>query len=110
VARLHLGFCGSHALIADVRQVLVERCALSLTPALSPNGRSEVCWRTQWRGRGDVRRIARYLFGADGPSLPRKRATLLEALGISLADLVGDSPPHDVGHGSRRVHVRGGRT
>jgi hypothetical protein len=83
VARLHLGYCGSHALVADVRRVLVERCGLSLTPALSPNGRSEVCWRTQWRGRDDVRRIARYLFGAGGPALPRKRDTLLEALGVT---------------------------
>jgi hypothetical protein len=111
VARLHLGFCGSYALIADVRQVLVERCALSLTPALSPNGRSQVCWRTQWRGRDDVRRIAAYLFGAGGPSLPRKRATLLEALGLSHAELVADSPLHDSGRGekagvrARRAHL-----
>lgn len=100
VARVHLGYCGSHALITDVRQVLAERCALSLTPALTPNGRSQVCWRTQWRGRDDVRRIARYLYADGGPALARKQDVLLEALELSLAALGSEFPARNARGGA----------
>jgi hypothetical protein len=43
-----------------------------------------------------VRRIAAYLFAAGGPSLPRKRDALLEALGLSLTDLVAGRLARDV--------------
>jgi hypothetical protein len=95
VAHVHLGFCGSHGLVDDVRAVLVARCGLALRPALSRNGVSRVCWRTQWRGRDDVRRIARYFYAAGGPALARKRDVLLEALGLSLAELLADGAAGD---------------
>jgi hypothetical protein len=95
VARRHVGICGSRSLVAEVREVLIARCALALRPAISRNGRSHVCWRTQWRGRHDVGRLADYLFAEGGPALPRKRDVLLEALAHARPKHVGEGPAVD---------------
>lgn len=74
--QLLVGFCGSERLVAEVRMWLICRLGVS-DNRMHEN---ESIRFVQWSHRLDVRRIARYLYGGDGPRLARKYELLRECL------------------------------